>query len=82
MAKTAKTETKNATNISFETWVTKFARGRGEAAALEIAKLKAKFPAYKNAGMYEKNFPIAYARFQAFLKRGSMAGKRPSRAAA
>lgn len=60
-------------NISFKTWVEKHARARGEAAKVELEKLKKKFPTYANEKQYAKNFPVATARYQAFLKRGSQA---------
>lgn len=63
------------TNISFQTYVEKNARARGEQAAAELAKLKKKFPTYANEKQYAKNFPVVFARYQGYLARGPQTKK-------
>lgn len=61
--------------ISFQQYVEKHARARGDAAKSELTVLKKKIPLYKNDKQYLAKFPIVFGRYQAYVKRGTQSKK-------
>lgn len=73
--KNGKSKAKLKSTVSFKTWATTIARGRGDKARIELNKLRSDAKAFATLAKDEigQKFPALFANYNKYLVRGSQA---------